>query len=78
MAMWPLPVMSGIARPAAVGGDVSTSGGACGDAEMTDDGWGSGDLDATKILADKDRRRIGDDGDDVHESDEDEDGLDSF
>ena len=58
--------MSGVAGQAAVGGGVGSSEGASRDAEMTDDGWGSGDFDAAKILADDDRRWIGDDGDDHH------------
>ena len=61
--------MSGVAGPAAVGGGVGSSEGASRDAEMTDDGWGFGDFDAAKILADDDRRWIGDDGSDVHEFD---------
>ena len=32
------------------------------DAEMADDGWGSGDFDAANILANGGRRRNGDDG----------------
>lgn len=59
--------MSGIAGPAAVDGGIGSSEGACGDAEMTDDGWGSGDFDAAKILGNRDRRWIGSDGGDVHE-----------
>ena len=68
-------MMSGVADQAAVSRDIGTSGGAFRDAEMTDDGWNSGDFDAAKILAYGGCRRI---GDDVHEFDENEDGLDSF
>lgn len=67
--------MSGIAGPAAVDGGIGSSEGACGDAEMTDDGWGSGDFDAVEILADGDRRWNGGDGGDPHALDAGEGGC---
>lgn len=66
--------MSGVAGPAAVDGGIGSSEGACRDAEMTDDGWGSGDFDAVEILADGDRR-YSDDGGNVHEFDVREAGM---
>ena len=59
----------GVAGPAAVGRDVGMSDGICRDAEMTDDGWGSGDLDAAKVFGNGDRRWIGGDGDNPYEFD---------
>ena len=59
---WPLAVISSIGM----------SDFACHDAEIADDGWGSGDFDAAKVLADGDRRQNSDDGDDHHKFDESE------
>ena len=50
---------------------MGSSKGARRDAEMTDDGWGSGDFDAEKILADDGRRwNSSDNGGNTHEFDE--------
>ena len=62
-------MISGVAGPAAVYGGIGSSEGACRDAEMTDDGWDSGDFDAAKILADGERRWNGGDSGDHHEFD---------
>ena len=59
----------------AIGGGMGSSKSARRDAEMTDDGWGSGDFDAVEILADGDRRWNGGDGGDPHALDAGEGGC---